>query len=221
MRPNEYEFELPTKSPSLTASAGPGPTLPEDEAIPSIRNEPSLRSIFTFDRLDALTSWKKSFITHCQPPVEIFAQLFMCTNLLQVSANIAPHMLAIDDSSNGWRQLILPIAIEDEVVMDAVIAASAYHVSSRSHTAISLGQSYFTKTVHGLLKRQDFKSLDPMINGFSVVAILVLLVTSMITGCSDFPILFGMLKSAFKAMKDAGGCGDERLDDFLQSQFRK
>lgn len=130
-------------------------------------------------------------------------------------------MLAIDDSSNGWRQLILPIAIEDDVVMDAVVAASAYHISSKSQTALSLGQSAFTKTVRGLLERQDFKNLDPMINGFSLVAILVLLVSAMITGCSDFPILFGMLKSAFKAMRDAGGCGDEVLDEFLQTQFRK
>ena len=130
-------------------------------------------------------------------------------------------MLSIDDSSNGWRRLVLPLSIQDDVVMDAVIAASAYHASPKCQPTLSLGQSAFTKTINGLMKRQDFKSLDPLINGSSVVAILVLLVADMIMGCSHFPVLFGMLKSAFEAMKDEGGSGDEKLDEFLQFQFRK
>ncbi|KAJ4299486.1 hypothetical protein N0V90_004731 [Kalmusia sp. IMI 367209] len=130
-------------------------------------------------------------------------------------------MLSIDDSSNGWRELILPIALEDEVVMDAVVTASAYHVSANFDAALSLGPSSFTKAVDGLMKRQDFKSLKPLTNGFSVIAILVLLVSVMVTGCSDFPVLFKMLKSAIEAMMENGGSGSYELDEFLRRQFRK
>ena len=65
------------------------------------------------------------------------------------------------------------------------------------------------------------QSHDAQINGFSVVAIFELLVASMVTGCSDFPFIFGMLKSAVAVMQADGGSGNRELDEFLMLQYNK
>ncbi|KAJ4350032.1 uncharacterized protein N0V89_008653 [Didymosphaeria variabile] len=156
----------------------------------------------SFDRFETFPQWKRSLITY-------------------FSRRIAPYMLSIDDESNGWRELILPIALDDEVVMDAVITASAYHISANSDANLVLGPLSYTKAIDGLMKRQDFRSLKPLVNGFSVIAILVLLCSVLVTGCDDFPIMFKMLKSAYEVMMEDGGSGDHTLNIFLRRQVNK
>lgn len=43
---------------------------------------------------------------------------------------IAPYMVVLDSSSNGWRDMILPIACQEPLVQRAVSVVSAFHFSS-------------------------------------------------------------------------------------------
>ncbi|KXH28480.1 hypothetical protein CSIM01_13834 [Colletotrichum simmondsii] len=63
--------------------------------------------------LSVLEPWKEFLLTH-------------------FSESIAPEMVVVDDINNGWRRLILPIAWSNAMVMDAVLAVSAFHLSGRA-----------------------------------------------------------------------------------------
>ena len=141
---------------------------------------------------------------------------------LQVSENIAPEMVVIDDSSNGWRYLILPIAHEDPLVMNAVLAASAFHFASNvlgEDREFAL-QSY-THAIWELQKRHNLHELSADTRHFIIVAILVLLVAVMIDGCSDFPRLFCMLQSAVAANGGEDALVGGELAEFLTRQIPK
>ena len=138
-----------------------------------------------------------------------------------VSLHIAPQMLAIDDTFNGWRHLVLPISVMDDVVMNAVLAASAYHVSLKSEAFLPTAQESYTKAIGGLLRRRDLGTHERDINHYSILTILILLVTAMVTGGPDFPHLFKMLRFAVEAMGDEAGLGEGELAGFLLRQIRK
>ncbi|KAJ5110810.1 fungal-specific transcription factor domain-containing protein [Penicillium argentinense] len=146
-------------------------------------------------------------------------------NLVRYFATeIAPHMVAIDDDSNGYRVLVLPAAEAYGSVLNAVLAASAYHMSHRmesSHRASQQAQSYYTQAIN------DLRHIPPgsVGNGneqmLSILTIFVMLISTMITGCSDFPILYKMLTSLFKASSQGKSQDQAYLREFLVIQMRK
>ncbi|KAI5459481.1 hypothetical protein BGZ63DRAFT_474121 [Mariannaea sp. PMI_226] len=179
----------------------------------------SFSTIDIFQRIpDSITSWKRALLLH-------------------FSDNIAKEMIAIDGIHNGWRHLVLPLAHADQLVMDAVLAVSAFHLSSQEarHTHYSSRSSsrgvpsfsFFTAQQHysnsqqlyahaiqGLQKRQKLATCDKQDQHLVLLTILILLVSVMVTGSKDFPILFNMLQSALQAIG-----GEVELDDGDLSQF--
>ena len=141
--------------------------------------------------------------------------------VLLVSQTIAPQMLAIDDTSNGWRHIVLPISIADPVVMSAVLAASANHASSKSDVLLSVAQVSYTAAIKGLQDRRDLRRHDQLANCYTTLTILLLLVSAMVTGSPDFPPLFKMLKSAMKALGNKSGLWSGQLGEFLLRQTQK
>lgn len=129
--------------------------------------------------------------------------------------------MAIDDSANGWRRFVLPISLQDDVVMNAALAVSAYHMAEKSSGTLRLAEESYTKAIKGLFRRKDLITCDPLSNCYNVLTILLLLITSMITGCSDFPTLFRMLKSAVEVVGDEDGLGSRDLVLFLRREIRK
>ncbi|KAI9045149.1 Zn(II)2Cys6 transcription factor [Aspergillus affinis] len=142
--------------------------------------------------------------------------------LAYFSNHIAPQMVVMDDSYNGWRCFILPFAYADEMVMDAVSAVSAFHICEkggrqRDHRPDRL----YAKVIAGLQGRSTFRECDLQTRHSIFLAIIVLLVGVMVNGSSDFPILFYMLQSALEAVGGKNGLGDGELTRFLMRQIRK
>jgi len=137
------------------------------------------------------------------------------------SENIAKEMVAIDDYANGWRHLVLPISFETEAVMDAVSAASAFHIASKHNAMVTTAQYLYTKAIQGLTRRQDFTKAGKDITSQNILALLVLLVSVMITGCSDFPVLYKILECALDSIGGEGALGTSDLAQFIRRQVRK
>lgn len=147
-----------------------------------------------------------------------------------VSEHIAPEMVAIDDHSNGWRKLVLPLAWMNDMVLNSVAAVAAFHLSERvsasHHTkrrsvaGLADPAILYSKAILELQKRRDLHNTDPEARHQVIVAILVLLLATMVNGSSDFMIIFHMLQSAVGFVG-----GEEALaangHDFLAIQIRK
>lgn len=162
--------------------------------------------------------------------METSFQIIDCLNIgtnerKPVSEAIAPEMVVIDDRYNGWRHLILPVARSDDMVMAAVLAASAFHVCARAAAAgppVIDPERLYARAIGRLSERRDLAGRDAGARQLVILAIVVLLVSVMVNGLPDFPIVFQMLESAI----DAVG-GEEVLADggemggFLGRQIRK
>jgi hypothetical protein len=141
-------------------------------------------------------------------------------------------MVVIDDSFNGWRHLILPLALSDDLVMDAIMASSAFHLAenvavfqTRQHTAIAqAGRLYYARAIEGLQRRRQLTDHGAHTRQMVVVALVVLLVAAMVSGCSDFPVVFQMLQSALDAIGGEAGFaegGTREVVEFSLRQIRK
>jgi hypothetical protein len=141
---------------------------------------------------------------------------------LQVSEAIAKEMVAIDGSHNGWRCLVLPIAHLDDTVMNAVLAASGFHLLLNSHAPSSLRPDlFYTRAILGLRQRQHLQDYDSTARCFVLLAISVLLVAVMVNAGPDFPTLFGLLESGLGAIEGQAGLGEGELPEFLTRQINK
>ncbi|OGM40216.1 hypothetical protein ABOM_010856 [Aspergillus bombycis] len=142
--------------------------------------------------------------------------------LTYFSHNIAPQMVVMDDKYNGWRYLILPFALSDKMVMDAVLAVSTFHLSHKTGGTLPIRpDKLYAKAILGLQDRSSLDEYDMLTRQSIFIAIITLLVGVMVNGCSDFPILFNMLQSALDAVGGEGGLGNGDLADFLLRQIRK
>lgn len=140
----------------------------------------------------------------------------------QVSDNVAPQMVVMDDLYNGWRCLILPVACMDKMVINAVSTVSASHISNKVIDPRRVDpDTFYTQAILGLRGRTRLNSYDLCERQFVLITILVLLVSVMITGSSDFPTLFHMLQSALDAIGGESGLGDSELSLFLVRQIHK
>lgn len=131
-------------------------------------------------------------------------------------------MAVIDDSTNGWRHIILPVAHVDALVMDAVLSASAFHISATLGPNTCSASRFYTQAITRLQQRQDLTMCNRDRRNSTILGILVLLVTVMVNGYSDFPLIFKLLESALLAVG-----GEEQLSSqgelgvFLRRQVRK
>jgi hypothetical protein len=132
-------------------------------------------------------------------------------------------MVVVDDKFNGWRQLVLPIASADDLVMCSVLAVSAFHLNGRLlNQTVADPNRLYAKAIHGLQNRKDLAMCDKQTKQLVILAVVVLLVAVMVNGCSDFPILFHMLESALQASGGEEGLLDEgELAEFSRRQIHK
>ena len=185
------------------------PTTPEDSSLSIIRSP------------HFLEPWKEYLLEHCKPLPHPPTQIFV-SRVFTVSRKIAPEMAVIDDSTNGWRHIILPVAHVDALVMDAVLSASAFHISATLGANTCNASRFYTQAITRLQQRQDLTVSNRDRRNSTFLGILVLLVTVMVNGYSDFPLIFKLLESALLAVG-----GEEQLSSqgelgvFLRRQIRK
>lgn len=150
-------------------------------------------------------------------------------------------MVTVDGFENSWRHLVLPFAYQDELVMNAVLAVSAFHLhlvnSPRRSVADASSDGQLSSealesfpvdlhkldqaVVAGLKKNFELSRFDPARNQSVLITILVLQVGAMVTGRSDFPSLYRMLNSGFEAIGGEAGLGGGDAADFIMSQVDK
>ncbi|KAK0389165.1 hypothetical protein NLU13_2740 [Sarocladium strictum] len=110
------------------------------------------------------------------------------------SEYIASKMVIYDWGGNGYRDIILPIACQDETVGRAVCAVSAFHLGTNAQHMLATAEA----TQHAVLTKllRDTVDLNPS-RVFSLsawAAIVVLLVGDTITGSTNYIMLLEMLK---------------------------
>ncbi|KAH7060904.1 hypothetical protein B0J12DRAFT_737189 [Macrophomina phaseolina] len=154
-------------------------------------------------------------------------------------------MVTIDGLHNGWRHLVLPITHTDQLVVNAVLAASAFHLSINDTTKSTNPSrtpatpavfsdtrlckqrhpnctTLYAYTIMGPHQRQELgDSIHGMDRHIVLLTILVLLVAVMIAGSDDFPILLRMLQSAFEAIGGEEGLGRGVFAEFMIRQIHR
>lgn len=132
-------------------------------------------------------------------------------------------MVVVDDINNGWRRLILPIAWSNTMVMDAVLAVSAFHLSGRAILQPVVNpDKLYALAISQLSNRKDLADRSDEPKQLVVLAIVVLLVSVMVNGMPDFPIVFQMLESAVTAIGGDTALADGgEMGSFLLRQIRK
>lgn len=130
-------------------------------------------------------------------------------------------MVVVDDINNGWRHMVLQMAHRDDLVMNAVLAASAFHFSSRRASGPQDAAKLYTRAIRELQKKRTIDKYDLETQHSIILAILVLLVALMVNGSSDFPIVFQMLRSALVAIGGDSKLKEGELPQFLLRQIHK
>ena len=177
---------------------------------------------------DILPSWKRVLLSNCKY-IEMFLLYVMLTPPL-VSDSIATEMAAFDGAHNSWRHLILPFAHADDLVMDAILTSSAYHMSITNPHSWSLlceDQSCLTperlymNTIKGLQRRGNLWNYERLDQFSVLLTLLILLTTVMITGNSDFPMVIKSLQSALDAIGGEESLGDSEIATFLKREIHE
>ncbi|CAI6089440.1 unnamed protein product [Clonostachys chloroleuca] len=184
--------------------------------------------LLTESLLDDVPSWKKALLMH-------------------YSEHIASEMLAIDGSHNGWRYIVLPLAHTDDLVMEAVLAVSAFHRDAKKSTdwaeyfqtsgsslqytsqeqslwldsIASSPQTLYNTAIKGLRRRSNLAGSSYEAKQAILVAVLVLLVAAMVTGRDDYFMILGMLHSATDVFKGEDELWASELGRFLARQVQK
>ncbi|RMY81601.1 hypothetical protein D0861_08242 [Hortaea werneckii] len=110
------------------------------------------------------------------------------------SSTIASIMVTFDRGSNGYRNIILPLAHQDELVQRAVCVVSAFHVGRQDPSLYATAEAGRTAIISKLSKSARHKeNASDVFNLSTLVTLLVLLVGEMVTGSTEFNHLYSMM----------------------------
>lgn len=127
----------------------------------------------------------------------------------------------MNDSSNGWKHLVLPVAHTDELVRQAVLSAATFHFASNVDEISFDAVTTYANVVSKLRDRQDLQNSNTTQRQNVVLALLVLLSTMMVNGSEDFPTIYNLLESALTAVGGEKQLVTNDLGLFLDRQVRK
>lgn len=218
--PRSDESKSPSRRGSaiLSVSPGPGPgpgSSPSKEARddgPLTPDAPSPSIILDREALDqsimqlsspraaieAVPPQARMLFDHCKhppspPPPGRSRWELTSISCCAVSNFIAAKMVVFDFTGNGYRQIILPLACQDETVGQAVSVIAAFHLAQKAphmRMAAEMGQQ-------AILSRlcRDALLLEPkrFFNLSTWATILVLLVGDTITGSNNYVHLLELL----------------------------
>ncbi|POR38847.1 Uncharacterized protein TPAR_00938 [Tolypocladium paradoxum] len=140
--------------------------------------------------IEAVPPQARMLFDHCPSPSELMSIFYFA-----VSNFIAAKMVIFDLTGNGYRQIILALAYQDETVGRAVSVIAAFHLAQKAphmRMAAEMGQ----QAISSRLCRDSLR-LEP--NRFFSLStwatILVLLVGDTITGSNNYVHLLELLSS--------------------------
>ncbi|KAL5377430.1 hypothetical protein DPSP01_009768 [Paraphaeosphaeria sporulosa] len=109
------------------------------------------------------------------------------------SEAIAPVMVVFDTNSNGYRELLLPMALEDEVLRRAVNVVAAQHLSREFPGMKHAAEAGRAAVISRLRKDALSATEDQIFSKFTWATLIVLLVGETVTGSEDCGFLIQML----------------------------
>ncbi|CRK05845.1 hypothetical protein BN1723_001638 [Verticillium longisporum] len=133
--------------------------------------------------------------------------------------HIAPVMVVLDFAGNGYRDVILPLAMQDDVLRRAISVVAAFHLAQKAphlqQTALAGHQAIVQKL------RRDSLMLRPdqLFTPYTWATIVVLLVGETITGADNFAYLLEML-TCLRQSPEAIAALPLALRDFFVQQVK-
>ncbi|RDH35994.1 hypothetical protein BDQ94DRAFT_158169 [Aspergillus welwitschiae] len=128
--------------------------------------------------------------------------------------HVAPVMVVLD-ISNGYRDIILPMAFEDSLLQQAVAVVAAQHLGSRHPSCRAATESSRSAIISRLRRDSQLGSPDLVFNSSTWATLIVLLVGETVTGSSEYSHLLRTLLTLAQNMKSVG---NTELRDFLTKQ---
>ena len=122
-------------------------------------------------------------------------------------------MILVDDMSNGYRHIILPLAVENPMVRRAVCVASAFHMSVQRpelKLPAESGRAAIITKLKSMAAYGDELALDHW------ATIILLLVGELVNGSDDILTLYQLLKSFLRAKGSIDDVSD--MSSFLHQQ---
>lgn len=110
-----------------------------------------------------------------------------------VSEAVAPVMVVLDTVPNGYRDLILPMAIESEVLRRAVGVVAAQRLSRERPELKDAAEAGRTAIISRLHRESLCSSADQVFSKYTWATLIVLLVGETVTGNADYSFLVQML----------------------------
>jgi hypothetical protein len=132
------------------------------------------------------------------------------------SEAVAPVMVILDTASNGYRELFLPMALEDEVLRRAVGVVAAQHLSRERPEMQEAAEAGRAAIISRLRRDSMSATVEQVFNKFTWATLIVLLVGETVTGSADYSFLVQMLLCL-----SANSMGDDQkpvVNRFLQTQ---
>ncbi|KAF2847288.1 hypothetical protein T440DRAFT_471187 [Plenodomus tracheiphilus IPT5] len=129
---------------------------------------------------------------------------------------VAPVMVVLDTVPNGYREYILPMATEDDVLRRAVGVVAAQHLSRDKPELTDAAEAGRSAIISRLRKESLYNPADQVFNIYTWATLIVLLVGETVTGSADYSFLVHMLLCL--SMNIRANHEKTNVTEFLQAQ---
>ncbi|KAF9889609.1 hypothetical protein FE257_007117 [Aspergillus nanangensis] len=132
-----------------------------------------------------------------------------------IAQEVAPVMVVLDHVSNGYRELLLPMACQDDVLQRAINAVAAQHLAGRDSKLKSVAESERSAVISRLRHNSLQTSADLVFNVSTWATLIVLLVGETITGSTEYSYL---LQTLMCLAQNIGRVEHTAANSFLMQQ---
>ena len=140
------------------------------------------------------------------------------SNLIPVSEAVAPVMVVLDTRAvpNGYREMILPMALEDDVLRRAVGVVAAQRLSRERPELKDAAEAGRTAIISRLRRESLCSPAEQVFSKYTWATLIVLLVGETVTGNAEFSFMVQMLLCI--SMNSRASSEDSDVTRFLQAQ---
>ncbi|KAH0287511.1 hypothetical protein M436DRAFT_57641 [Aureobasidium namibiae CBS 147.97] len=135
------------------------------------------------------------------------------------SSSIASIMVVFDDDFNGYRNFLLPLAYQDDLVQRAVSVVAAFHLSAKKPDLLPLAETGRSEIIKRLRADAFAGESNEVFSMSTWATIILLLVGETVTGSQDFIHLYRMLTNLL-SHTDLTGAEPSPEQGFLLQQSR-
>ncbi|KAH9872740.1 hypothetical protein J1614_005134 [Plenodomus biglobosus] len=151
----------------------------DDDVIDIVRDDNQTFSIHT------VASSIQSWIAPLNPEARMLLSYF--------SNKLAPAMVVFDTLPNGYRDFLLPMAAEDEVLRRAIGVVVAQHLSGEKPELADAAEAGRLAIISRLRKESLYRPADQVFNIYTWATLVILLVGETVTGSADYSFLVHMI----------------------------